>query len=215
MKYREFKRAITDFGYELTEYDVFPSGVPKKRLVEVSIAETNIRAKNPMAHYEVLMKGRWQVVSKANFQHGCLKTNLNVVKTKKSSGATKVSNTLIKLSLVDRLKLSAHATQRLEERFQLGPGQTKNFLEKTLKDHFVLQNYDNGIHRQQDASYDAMLVCSRDFKVVLVVAPQQDRFVVITAYDPNTSGYTNVTDWFNQNMDHVHEMPRLEDYYAA
>lgn len=212
MKFREVVRAVSGFLYEVNEYDVFDTGKVTHRLVELKIDETNIRCMQHNMRHEKLVKGDWYIISPEDFDFGINFYKTNKIKVRKKDQTVQVTKPKVNLSLVDRLILTEHALDRLEERFGISEHKIKPFLEEKLKNHFIVQNYHVYTHKYKEHDPDVIAICSEDFKTVLIVRPTKNRYKVLTCYTPFDSNYTAFNDWFQDHMGTIHELPNLMDY---
>lgn len=214
MKLREVIRAISGFLYEVNEYDVFPNGKISKRLVKLQTDETNIRCLQHGMHHEKLVNGSWFIINSEEFDQNLKAYSQNKIVVRKSSGSTEKKDR-VKLSVVDLLIPTTHFYQRLQERFGIEKSETLKFLKEKFQDHFIVQNYkfyNGGYNKYQP---NDIVVCSRDFKVIFVVSRQKGKYVLITCYNPMTPGYEAFENWFTDNLEKVHEMPKLSDFMVG
>lgn len=216
MKYREVIRAIDGFKYEVKEHDVFPSGRISTRIVLLSTSQTNIRCLQYNHWHEKQLKGgQWYLLTEDQFREELNYFRAPKVITRKPSGLVNVVKK-IELNLIDSIDTSEHFEKRVLERFNVERSEQRSFVEKVLKDHFIVQNFQFYNGRYKDNDPDSIVVCSRDLKTILVLKanPRSRKYQIITCYATNTWGYEAFQNWFNDHMDKLHELPKLQDYYA-
>lgn len=212
MKLREVVRAIEGFQYEVNEYDVFPTGKIQTRTLFLKIDETNIRCKNHNMHHEKLVKGGWFIVTPEEFNQEINFQKKNKVIVRKKTGTVEVKNK-VQLSLIDSMILTNHFRDRAQERFGKTNENINQFIDLVLKDHFIVQNYHLWTGNYSQNKAHSIAICSRDFKYVFICEAKDRKYVLITCYDPMNSEYPAFNSWFQSNMNKIHEMPSLRDYF--
>lgn len=211
MKLREVVRAISSFMYEVYEYDVFSTGKISKRLIKLKVDETNIRCLEHNSHHEKLVGDVWFILSKSSFETELSKFKQTKVIVRKSSGVQEVK-LKVKTPLENLIVLTDHAKLRLKERFGISQTGIKPFLKEVLKDHFIVQNYHFYNNHYNNGEASSIVVCSKDFKKILVLAPDKGKYVLITIYSPNDQVYSNFSSWFQDHLDIIHQLPTLQEF---
>ena len=210
MRLREVLRAVSGFKYEIREYDIFPNGKISQRDIFVSIDDTGMRCLQHDLWHEKLIKGQWFVLSENEFKNDLQTYRPKTVLRRRDSNVNEPSK---QLSVLDLMIPTKHFMERANQRFGVTQENVKSFLKEVLNDHFIVQNHEfyNGSYR--DHNPDNVIVCSRDFKKVLVLAYERSRYVLVTCYKPIDSEYDHFTDWFQDNMEVIHKLPTLQDYF--
>lgn len=216
MKLRAVVRAIDGFKYEVEEIDVFPNGNISSRTVELSTNQTNMRClQHNYWHEKQLKGGAWHLLTEQQFKDEMNYYRTPKVITRKPSGRVNIIKT-INLSLIDSIDTSEHFEKRALERFYIEKSEQRSFIQSVLKDHFIVQNFQfyNGRYRDNDP--DCIVVCSRDYRTILVLKaqPKYRKFQLITCYASNTEGYEAFGNWFNDNFESIHSLPTLFDYFG-
>ena len=209
-KLRRVIRAVDGFQYEVEQLIVSERSTSTE-ILYLKIDQTNIRCLQHDMHHERLVGSNWFIITEDEFNEALKKYKFNKIKTRKKSGET-VTKKKTELSLVNKFILTDHALDRLEERFNVKGVMVPVFLHDTLQGHFIVQNFEFYTGRYKANKANHIVVCSKDFKKILVVEPKGGRLVLITCYDPRSMEYSSFDRWFQDHLNVIHKLPSLKDF---
>lgn len=219
---RENLKSSKIFTYKFREITIPDSGPITSEIKEINCSKTKTRRKLYGMVYERLVRNDWFLITKKEFDEEINRPRAPKVLLRKAQ-TKEVTVTKIQAARVDlanimrRTIISEHAKISIKNRYNQALDSAQMlWLEGKWKDHFILQNY----HLYQGNAHNGyspntIMVCSRDLKSIFPVAIDGGLITIITAYDPRDSFHGTFNNWFQDHMDVLHLMPRLEDYVRA
>ncbi len=208
MKLREVLRAIDDFQYIVNEYDVSSNGTYSVKKINIYCRETSMRRLQVTLHHEILVKGKWHILTKDEFIHlrGTGKTKTIVRKS--FQAAAKIFKK--EVTPLDRVILTDHFCKRAEERFGVTRENMKKFLTNIFDDHFIVQGAEfyNTI---RDHGPTDLYLCSIKHNTILVVKFVDSRYVLATLFPTKETKWFQ--NWFTDHMDKIQNLPTIGQFF--
>jgi hypothetical protein len=213
MKLREVIRAVSGFKYEVFEYDAIPGMMPKRRTVELTTSQTEIRCLQHGMHHEHLVNGRWYILSKDQFESILEESKPRRVITRKASGEV-VQKPKPVPKLYDRLVFTTHVKQRLFERFGIREDHVKDFVIDVLNTHKMVQNAEcYNLARSFDHKPTDLYICSLKHKIIMTGVLKKGQFVLTTCYSSQETLWFEA--WFQEHLDTYSNLPELQDFFLS
>lgn len=210
-KLREIIGSSKNFLYNTIEYVINYNGTVDKKNSTVNCSQTSMRFGENL-RYEILIKDTYFIISEEDFNRKLHSKPVVIIRRK--SEPTAITRSM-QDPLLNKITPTRHFIQRAAERFNVPPSNVMGFISNLLKDHFIVQNYHFYNYGYKKYSPEDVVICSKDFKTVVVIAKDKGALTLVTCWDPHSDGNSHFMNWFQDHMDKIDKLPTLQQFYTG